>query len=276
MPSPPPPETAPLRAAFVAQIGGAIVVLILTVLIGRLSSVNFTHITMLLAMLQGGVAATISFRQRTPPWWIPIHLFFVPLAVLVQSLEIASGWFLAGFLALLLVFWRTDKSRVPLYLSNKPTALALTSLLPTAPSQVLDVGCGDGGLLRWLAIARPDCRFVGIEHAPLPCLLAKLRCLRLPNVRVRFGDFWGEDLSAYDLVYAFLSPAPMPRLWAHAALGLKPGARLVSNSFAVPDVRPIQVIQVNDRRTTRLFIYQTDKADESTAFPPISEPAHQE
>lgn len=251
-------------------------VIILVVLLGNLSGANFTRIPMLLAMLQGGVAATIAFTQRMPLWWIPIHMFFLPMAVLVQSLQIDSGWFLAGFLILLLLFWRTDKSRVPLYLSNKPTALTLTTLLPAAPSRVLDVGCGEGGLLRSLAIARPDCQFVGIEHAPLPCLLAKLRCLRLPNARVLFGDFWGEDMSDYDLVYAFLSPAPMSRLWAHAAVGLKPGARLVSNSFAIPDVRPIQVIQVNDRRATRLFIYQTDKADESIAFPPIPESAHQE
>ena len=271
-----PAESVPLRAALLAQLGGAVLVLILVILLSRLSGANFTQVPLLLALLQGGIAATISFRQRAPLWWIPIHLFFTPLAVLVQGLAIPPGWFLAGFLVLLLVFWRTDKSRVPLYLSNKPTADALTALLPPRPVHVLDIGCGDGGLLRWLAQARPDCKFTGIEHAPLPYLLAQWRCLRLPNARVRFGDFWGEDLSSYDLVYAFLSPAPMPRLWAHAAVGLKPGACLVSNSFVVPDVRPQQIIQVEDRRATRLFVYQTDKAGDSAAFPPISDTPHQQ
>lgn len=276
MPSSSPSETVPLRAALFAQLGGAAAVLILVVLLARLSAADFSEIPLLLGLLQGGIAATFSFKQRAPLWWLPIHLFFVPLVVLVHGLEIPPGWFLAGFVLLLLVFWRTDKSRVPLYLSNRPTAEALAALLPSTPARVLDIGCGDGGLLRWLAQARPDCRFVGIEHAPLPWLLARLRTLGQANVHVRFGDFWNADLADYDLVYAFLSPAPMPRLWARAAVGMKPGALLVSNSFAVPDRAPTRIVAVADRRETRLYLYRTDKADESAAFPPIPSAPHRE
>jgi hypothetical protein len=65
---------------------------------------------------------------------------------------------------LLLTFWRTDRSRVPLYLTNRSTADSLaTLLLPATPVTVIDLGCGDGGLLRRLALARPDCRFVGLR-----------------------------------------------------------------------------------------------------------------
>lgn len=274
-PSAAPPETAPLRAALLAQLGGAAAVGIFVLLLSRLASADFAEIPLLLALLQGGIAATISYRQGVPPWWVPIHLVFLPLAVLVQRAEIAPGWFLAGFALLFLVFWRTDKSRVPLYLSNRPTAAALAELLPGRPCRVLDIGCGDGGLLRRLARARPDCRFVGIEYAPLPWLLAKLRCLGLANATVRFGDFWDEPLAAYDLVYAFLSPAPMPRLWAKAGAEMARGALLVSNSFAVPGVEHEGLVRVADRRATRLHIYRpagrADKAGDSAAFPAIPE-----
>ena len=271
---------APLRAALLAQLGGAAGVLCLVVLLSRLASVDFSQIPFLLALLQGGLAAIISRKQQAPPWWIPIHMFFVPLAVMVHGADIAPGWFLAGFVLLLLIFWRTDQSRVPLYLTNRQTAGAVAGVLPARPCRVLDIGCGDGGLLHQLARARPDCQFVGIEHAPLPCLLAKLRTLQLPNAEVRLGDFWGESLAAYDLVYAFLSPAPMPRLWARAQADMKPQALLVSNSFAVPDIAAEQVIDVEDRRQTRLFLYrprdQADKAGESAAFPAIPKPSDQE
>ncbi len=224
----------------------------------------------------------ISLRQRVPPWWLLIHLAFAPLAVAVQRLDIAPGWFLAAFVLLLLVFWRTDKSRVPLYLSNRATAAALLKLLPATGGgvvlgrpgtdfKVLDLGCGDGGLLSRLAKARPDCHFTGIEHAPLPWLVAKLRSLRLSNLAIRRGDFWQEPLGEYGLVYAFLSPAPMPQLWEKARAEMKIGAVLVSNSFAVPDVAPDSIVAVADRRATRLYVYRspcrTNKDDDSVAFP---------
>jgi SAM-dependent methyltransferase len=273
-------ETAPLRAALLAQLGGAAAVLLLVLLVGRIASVDLLRIPLILALLQGAVAAMICLKQRMPPWWVPIHLVFVPLAVVVRQAEIAPGWFLAGFALLLLVFWRTDKSRVPLYLSNAQTAATLARLLPRTPCRVLDIGCGDGGLLRRLAKARPDCEFVGIEHAPLPWLLARLRCLGLANACVRHGDFWAEPLAGYDLVYAFLSPAPIPRLWAKARAEMGPDTRLVSNSFAVPGVDAEQTVAVRDRRATQLHIYRpahpADKAGDSAAFPAIPERTDQE
>jgi SAM-dependent methyltransferase len=164
----------------------------------------------------------IARRQRAPLWWQAIHLGFAPLAVAVHGLAIDPLWFLAGFILLFLVFWRTDQSRVPLYLTNRSTAATLAEQLPPTPCRVLDLGCGDGGLLRRLAKARPDCRFVGIEHAPLTWLAARLRTLGLANVVVRRDDFWDEPLSSYGLVYAFLSPVPMPRLWAKARAEMAP------------------------------------------------------
>lgn len=268
-----PTEAAPLRAALLAQLGGAAGVGLFVLLLSRITSADFSQIPLLMALLQGGVAAAIAFRLRAPRWWLPIHLFFVPLAVLVQRADIAPGWFLAGFVLLFLVFWRTDKSRVPLYLSNRQTATALAAQLPPAPCRVLDIGCGDGGLLRRLALARPDCAYVGIEYAPLPWLLAKLRCFRLANVTVRLGDFWDEPLAGYGLVYAFLSPAPMLRLWIKAGAEMAPDALLVSNSFTVPGVEADRIVKVADRRATRLYLYrpacQTDKAGDSAAFPAI-------
>lgn len=252
---PVPAEREPLRLALFAQLGGAAGVLLLVAGLGQLTAVDFRQIPVILALLQGGIAALIALRQRAPHWWLPIHLAFMPLVVVVQRLGIAPGWFLATFVLLLLVFWRTDKSRVPLYLTNRATAAALLKLLPAAPCRVIDLGCGDGGLLRQLVQVRPDCRFTGVEHAPLTWLIAQLRALGQPNLTIRHGDFWDEPLGAYDVVYAFLSPAPMPRLWIKAGAEMAPAALLVSNSFEVPGVEPDESLTVADRRNTRLFLY---------------------
>lgn len=269
----------PLRQALVAQLGGILAIACLIFLLEDYAHVDIRPLGLILAMLQGGIAAMIALRQGTPGWWMLIHLVFFPLIVLTLRIDIAPGWFLAGFLFLLLLFWRTDRSRVPLYLTNRTTAQTLLKLLPQEPCRILDIGCGDGSLLRRLALARPDCQCVGIEHAPLPWLLAKLRVARLPNARVQRGDFWETALTDYAVIYAFLSPAPMPQLWAKAVAEARPGTLLVSNSFPIPDQPADPIVRVADRRHTRLYCYRPHReqqAGEFAAFPAIPQPANQE
>ncbi len=57
-------------------------------------------------------------------------------------------------------------------------------------------------------------------------------------------------------MYAFLSPVPMPAVWAKAIAEMRPGSLLVSNSFEVPGHEADAVIEVGDRRGTRLFLYR--------------------
>ncbi len=210
----------------------------------------------LLLTLQGVLAAAASALLRAPRWWWWINAAF-PLCVYgALQLTIEPLWYLAAFVLSLLVFWRTDQSRVPLYLSSRATAQALLALLPGEPVGVIDLGCGDASLLRRLARARPDCFFLGLEHAPLTAAWAKLASRRLSNLEVRRGDLWQENLAPYALVYAFLSPEPMPRLIAHARRTMGEGALLVSNSFMAPGAEPESVIDVEDRRRTRLYCYR--------------------
>ena len=88
-----------------------------------------------------------------------------------------------------------------------------------------------------------------------PYAWARISCRQLPNIEIRYGDFWSQPLGDYGLVYAFLSPDPMPRLWDKAGIEMKPGALLVSNSFAVPGAAPTKTIDVGDGRRTQLHCY---------------------
>lgn len=239
---------SPLRPALAAQALGAML---------AAGMLLFPPVHPLaLAGVQGLCAALASHLLRGPVWWLPIHLSFMPLAVLALGLGLPSWIWLAAFVLLLLVFWRTDRSQVPLYLTNALASAAVAKLLPAVPVAVIDLGCADGSLLRRLAKARPDCRFVGFEHAPLPWVWAWLSSRRLDNVEIRFGDFWSHPLGDYALVYAFLSPAPMERLWTKATTEMKVDALLVSNSFPVPDADDLSTVAVADGRLTQLYCYR--------------------
>ena len=242
----------PLTAVLGAQLAGAAAALALFAVLPP----GPWRAALPLSFVQGAVAAGLAAWRGAPRWWWAIHAAFAPLVVLALRLPVPPLAWLAAFVLFAAVFWRTDASRVPLYLSNRATAAALAGLLPAGPCRVVDLGCGHGGLLRRLAEARPDASFTGIEHAPLPWLIGRLRARQRPNVAIRHGDFWRADLASADVVYAFLSPAPMARLWAKACAELPPGALLVANSFPVPGVTPHTTVDVGDRRGTRLYVYR--------------------
>ncbi len=209
------------------------------------------------AFLIGGSALLIATLTRQPWWWRLIHALFAPLAWSVAQLAIDPGWFLLTFILLLLVYRGALSGQVPLYLSNAATAAALAELTADRTNlRFLDLGAGIGSIVRPLAQARPDAHFSGIENAPATWLLGYLRTARLANCAWRWGDIWQTELANYDVVYAFLSPAPMSALWEKIQSEMRPGSLFISNSFAVPEVSASTVIEINDARETKLYCYR--------------------
>lgn len=206
----------------------------------------------------GAMAALIGHGLGLQRWWAPLQ-FFLPFALAgARDLDLPSWLYLLAFLALALVYWNAAGERVPLYLSNKQTWRALESLLPKGPIRFMDLGAGLGGTGLFLAAHRPESHFTGIESAPLPFALAWLRhrCFGPANAQVHFGNLWQQDLSDSDVVYCFLSPAPMERLFAKARKEMRPGSLFISNSFTVPDQNPDRLQELTDRRGTKLLIWQ--------------------
>lgn len=209
-------------------------------------------------LLQGSLAAMAGRVLKLPYWWVPINLL-LPLAVVTTlALDLPPWLFLLGFVAVLLLQWNSGSERVPLYLSNRKTWRELAHMLPDGELRFVDVGSGLGGVLFYLARQRPDGHFSGIETAPLPYLLSRLRLLLsgVKNVEIRYRNLWQEDLSRYNVLYAFLSPVPMARLYDKARTEMPPGSLLISNSFTVPEQPCDRVIEVNDRRRTQLYCWR--------------------
>ena len=237
---------------FAAQVFGALAAY-------GLSLTRWLPIHSLLAFgfAQGMIAAAITLALRGPRWWLPLHLVFLPAVILASEQHFSSSWFLAGFILLLGIYWTSFRSRVPLYLTNKPTADVLLELIQTEGAvRVVDAGCGTGSLVRRLALKAPNLHCEGWEIAPVPWFLAWVRTRTLPNCTVLRKSIWRMSWSLADLVYVFLSPAPMAEVWHKALTDMQPGTLLVSNSFQIPGVEPEQVITVADRRQTRLFLYR--------------------
>lgn len=203
--------------------------------------------------LQGLFAAMAARLLGLPWWWWAISFFFPPAAWGMMRLEIPPSVHLIAFGGLAAIYWGAVHTRVPLHLSGRGAWQALERLLPKEGC-VLDLGSGLGGPLLWLARRHPELSFVGIEAAPLPYFLSRLRALHLPNLRLRLGSFWQEDLSSYGLVFAYLSPAAMPRLWEKVRREMRPGSTFASLEFSVPGVDADETIALSGR--LKLYVWQ--------------------
>lgn len=133
----------------------------------------------ILACFCGLIAAGLSYWVKLAKWWWIIQGLFTPALVTTLALHIQPVFFLAAFLILVLVFWNTFNTQVPLYLSSDKVWQALERFLP--PPNVdkrftfMDIGSGLGGVLTHLANSRPDGEFNGVESAPLPFLWSWVR-----------------------------------------------------------------------------------------------------
>ena len=195
---------------------------------------------------------------RLPWWWLPLALA-LPFVAAGPALP-WWGW-AVGFTSLLLIYGGGVTTRAPLYLSNRAAIRELAGLLPATPGvQACDLGAGLGGPTLGLAEQRPDAHVTGVEASLLPWLVCRLRAGRRRNLRMRLGDIFAHDLAGYQLVYAFLSPEPMPRLWSKVCAEMRPGSLFISNTFAVPGIEAERIIVLPGRSDARLLIYRVPGA----------------
>ncbi|MHB1188043.1 class I SAM-dependent methyltransferase [Thiobacillus sp.] len=211
-----------------------------------------------LAFVQGGLAAAFSLAWRQPAWWPPLHVSFSPAILLTQQLNVPAWVFLAAFLLLVLFYWSSFRTRVPLYLSGRKAWQAVTALLPeTQPFSFIDLGSGLGDVPFHLESHFPNGRFYGTEIAPAPWLISRVRAW-LKHSRVIFmrRDYAALDLAGFDVVFAFLSPAAMPGLWQQAQAQMRSGSLFISLSFAVDVRQPDQVVTLAEGARHTLYVWR--------------------
>ncbi len=244
-------DRMPLLLACVAQLAAFALTIALTTVFPTLSIIEW-------AILQGIAAATFSHLLKMASWWIPIQLCFTPAIITTLAVGLSPLWFGAGFCLLLLIYGKTYRTQVPLYLSSNEVTTALASFLPQDRNfAFMDLGCGCGGLIKKLNKIHARGEFHGVEAALLPYFIGKARSFFMKSgCKIQWGDLWKQNLSQYDVVYAYLSPVPMPSLWQKVCNEMRPGSIFISNTFMIPGVSPQESIRLNDFSDSTLYIWR--------------------
>lgn len=243
-------DAPPILRALLAQA----LAFVLVALAFRLGLPRFTGAV---PLLQGLLALLFArWMGLGVPWWC--FQLALPAAFAWQLSHPLPAWLWPSLLGILLLIYGGGLfTRVPLYLSRRSAWEALHRILETEGAQrVADLGAGLGDPACYLAKRAPHRQLTGIEASPLVWLVAWLRSLGKANLDLRFGSLWTLDLHPFDVVHAFLSPAPMTRLWAKACREMRPGSLLVSHTFEIPGVPWEARIPLPGRPDAALLLYR--------------------
>ena len=135
-------------------------------------------------------------------------------------------------------------SLAPFVSSSDEMVRKMLQLAGLKPGEVLyDLGSGDGKIL--IAAAKEyGARAVGIEIRKdlVEESRRKIKELRLDDrVTVIHGDVMEVDISDADVITLYLTDSGNEKLKPKLEKNVKPGARIVSNSFRIPGWDPVQV-----------------------------------
>lgn len=165
---------------------------------------------------------------------------------------------LAGYIALTIVFVasaaaqnvqaarKPDVAYVPT--TNDAVEAMLTLAEVTSSDTVYDLGCGDGRIVIAAAKLR-GARGVGIDIDPVRVNESRANARKAGvQKRVRFeeNDVFEADIHEATVVTLFLLPELNLKLLPKLLRDLKPGTRIVSNTFDMGDWQAAKEVTVGD------------------------------
>jgi len=175
----------------------------------------------------------------------------------------ASGhWVLVVFLAVSAIAAAQpgySNKLAPYVPSPQPIVERMLELASVKPGEtVFDLGCGDGRVLI-TAVQRYKAKAVGIEISQKLVQQTQERVQRLGlenKITVIQGDLRQADLSGADVVVMYLLTLSNEEIRPRLEKLLKPGARVVSYSYAVPGWKPLRTDKTDERHGHTIYVYE--------------------
>jgi len=110
----------------------------------------------------------------------------------------------------------------------------------TKGDKIIDLGCGDGRIIRRISFNGVKC-VIGYEFSFPTFVLARIQnYLYKSRSKVYFKNLWKQDYSEYDVLICFLSDNAMMRFEKNIWPKLKKGTRVISNEFQFKNIKAVR------------------------------------
>ncbi|EKE29613.1 MAG: hypothetical protein ACD_2C00137G0003 [uncultured bacterium (gcode 4)] len=169
--------------------------------------------------------------------------------------------YLAGFCYLAFYFWREMKQVFSSYwvpfvpTSDNKLALLLESLRLDPGQTFIDIGCWDGKILQAIEEKFPGVRVKWFEKSGYPYSLAIKRKERTwCKYEVLKADFFKCDIQDADVVYSYVLPYLMKKIWKKMTLECKIWTMPYSNSFRIPGIRPKKLFKFENDQDIYVYV----------------------
>lgn len=153
-------------------------------------------------------------------------LFLAAIVLIAGLFSVVGGFFIVhGFFS--------DAPFVPS--SRKKRHIMLEFANIQTNETVIDAGSGNGSLL--IASARRGARAIGIESNPLLVLYSRIRalfCAERKTIAVIRENLFSYSFREADVLFLYLFPKTIEKLKEKLEKELKPGVRIISNTFPIP------------------------------------------
>jgi len=171
--------------------------------------------------------------------WVDIFLaiFTVLLGVICIIMSYAS--------------FRIVTHKVPSVPTGKNIRDEMFALAQLTENQVVyDLGCGFGGILFSAHKQFPRNNFTGFDVVDPIIWWAQLKAKILGRKKIAFvkKDFFSADITDANVIFCYLWPSIMARIETEIWPTLKPGTKVISHAFKLPNIKPETVTHIGKHK----------------------------
>ncbi len=159
--------------------------------------------------------------------------------------------------------WSLFATRAPFVEIPQEILPDIVKTLDVKPGSVVyDLGSGDGRVLEACYKIEPDAKYVGIDKALAPYLLAKWKLRKLiksADIKFLHKNFFKHDFKDATHLYMYLFPGLLKSLLPKLQKELRSDVRIVSCDFMFPDIEPMEVIDLGrpkGKRGRKIYVYK--------------------
>lgn len=148
-------------------------------------------------------------------------------------------------------------SKVPIVMVRQRSVSFIIETLKLSDDSILyDLGSGDGRVLEYALKHNPNINVVGLELAPWPRLVSKIRLKKFGrHVQILNKDFFTYDFSNASHIYLYLLPAVMDELKPIFDKTLSHGTRVVSCDFQFTNKSPDEILAIPNSKMIAKTLY---------------------